>query len=178
MGQYYRPVTKFNDKVTVYNRNVDGQYTMAKLMEHSWWGNDLMDAIAKKFYKTKGQLAWVGDYAEDNETPIPMKDIWEDTKGVGLESVDFSLDNKFLINYDKKLYVDLNSYKKKSEVDGWTVNPLSLLTAIGNGRGGGDYHYTNNTCMELVGTWAWDTISIEDEAPKDFKELDVKFIEQ
>lgn len=178
MGQYYRPVTEFNNKVTVYNRYVDGEYTMAKLMEHSWWENDLMKAIAQKFYHTKGKLAWVGDYANDDETPVPMKEIWEDTDGVGVSKVDFSLDNKFLINYDKKLYVDLKTYKEECNVDGWVVNPLSLLTAIGNGRGGGDYHYSSCPCIELVGTWAWDTISIEDKLPKGFNKLDVKFIDQ
>ena len=121
MGQYYRPVVKIDGKITVYNRDVDGEYTMAKLMEHSWWGNDLMDAIAKQFYKTKGQLAWVGDYAEDSETPIPMATIW-DTEGEGLSKVDFTLDKKFLVNWDTKEYIDLDVYKKKSKgADGLTT---------------------------------------------------------
>lgn len=178
MGQYYRPVVKIDGKITVYNRDVDGEYTMAKLMEHSWWENYMVNAVAKKFYHTKGQLAWVGDYAEDKETPIPMKEIW-DTKGEGLSKVDFTLDKKFLVNWDTKEYIDLKAYKRKSKgEDGWVIHPLSLLTAIGNGNGGGDYHYRDNTCLDLVGTWAWKTISIEDKAPEGFKKFNVYFIER
>lgn len=44
------------------------------------------------------------------------------------------------------------------ENNGWTVHPLPLLTAEGNGRGGGDYH-EQNPDIELVGTWARDSIS-------------------
>lgn len=177
MGQYYKPVVNINGEVTVYSRDIDGQYTMAKLMEHSWWENDMVNAVAEKFYHTKGQLAWVGDYANDDETPIDMKHIW-DIEGEGLSKVDFSLDKKFLVNWDTKEYIDLNAYKKKSKgEDGWVIHPLPLLTAIGNGRGGGDYHYRDNTCLDLVGTWAWKTISIEDKAPEGFKKSDVYFIE-
>lgn len=177
MGQYYKPVVNINGEITVYSRDIDGQYTMAKLMEHSWWENDMVNAVAEKFYHTKGQLAWVGDYANDDETPIHMKHIWG-IKGEGLSKVDFSLDKKFLVNWDTKEYIDLNAYKKKSKgADGWVIHPLPLLTAIGNGRGGGDYHYRDNTCLDLVGTWAWKTISIEDKAPEGFKKSDVYFIE-
>ena len=42
------------------------------------------------------------------------------------------------------------------------LHPLSLLTAEGNGRGGGDYNGPN---MDMVGTWARDVISMENEAP-------------
>lgn len=34
------------------------------------------------------------------------------------------------------------------------IHPIPLLTAIGNGKGGGDYHDDGSTCMEWVGKWA------------------------
>ena len=43
------------------------------------------------------------------------------------------------------------------------INPLSLLTAVGNGKGCGDY-FGLNSCD--IGIWAWDIISIEDEIPE------------
>ena len=69
MGQYYRPVVKSTraENFKVFNRFVNGEYTMAKLMEHSWWNNDLCCAIGKMLYNKPKQVAWVGDYAGDEE---------------------------------------------------------------------------------------------------------------
>ena len=192
-GQYFRPVLSKNGKVTVFNRDVNNEYTMAKLTEHSWWLNPMVNYVAKQLYCERGRLAWVGDYAEDSELKElgmnrNMKQVW-DSKGVGItidknqDNFTFLLDNKFLVNHDKKLYVDLKEYKKLSDSKnsycgkGWVLHPLSLLTAIGNGRGGGDYNGFNYPCFDLVGTWAWDLISIEDKAPKGYKKLDLCFME-
>lgn len=67
MGQYYRPVVELDGEITVYNRDVDNEYTLAKLCEHSWLKNPLMQAISEKLYKKKGRLLWCGDYAETTE---------------------------------------------------------------------------------------------------------------
>ena len=39
MGQYFMPIlgNAFGTDCKVFNRSVDGEYTFAKLMEHSWW---------------------------------------------------------------------------------------------------------------------------------------------
>lgn len=172
MGQYYRPVMEKDGKVTVFNREVDGKYTSAKLMEHSWWGNDLMSAIAEMMYQTKVRLIWCGDYAEDDEIEkcgLTVSQVW-DCKGKGVKSTDFSIDNLFLCNHDTKEFIDLKKYKEKSENDGWIINPISLLTAQGNGRGGGDYYYGNCVNQELVGSWSWDLISLETTAPEGYTE--------
>ena len=50
-------------------------------------------------------------------------------------------------------------YIKNNTVDEWCLHPLSLLTALGNGKGGGDYHGINE---DLIGYWAFDEISFED----------------
>lgn len=42
----------------------------------------------------------------------------------------------------------------------WIVNPVSLLTTIGNGRGGGDYFGENSN---KVGSWTWNIIEITDD---------------
>ena len=95
--------------------------------------------------------------------------IWGDkVKAIGVSSSGFSLDNKFLINHDTKEYIDLNEYKVASvDKDGWTIHPLPLLTAVGNDRGGGDFH-EGNTGYENVGIWAWHLISFADNPPKAF----------
>lgn len=177
MGQYYRPVLQQNGIITIYNRDVEGSYTMAKLTEHSWWENDLMKAISEKLYKQCGRLIWCGDYAEDEEivmTKLSVRDIW-DIDGEEVHFSNFNIDELYICNYDKKEYIDLKKYKKCCvDSDGWVLHPLSLLTAIGNGRGGGDYYGINE---DKIGIWAWNIISFEDTPPKDYKELDIEFKE-
>ena len=49
MGQYYRPIikSKQSKNFKVFNRYVNDEYTMAKLMEHSWWDNYFCGAVGK-----------------------------------------------------------------------------------------------------------------------------------
>ena len=79
-------------------------------------------------------------------------EVWGDkVKLLTSHSTDFMLDNKFLINYDTREFIDLNLYKKNAkDKDGWTIHPLPLLTAVGNDRGGGDFH-EGNIGYESVG---------------------------
>ena len=69
----------------------------------------------------------------------------------------------------------------KSKYDGfeWCVHPLPLLTCIGNDLGGGDYRYpTKDSTTDLVGTWAFDKISIQDDLIPFYKEITPVFKEQ
>ena len=168
MGQYYKPCL-IKDNITVYNRRVepDCDYVMAKLMEHSWWNNPTCNAVAKLLYKSKGNLFWCGDYADDQAI---HHYIWN-VDGESLPNPEgFTLDGKFIVNHSLKKYIDCDKYYKESlDGDGWCIHPLSLLTALGNGRGGGDY-YDGYVNANKVGYWAGDLISIEDEAPKNNEE--------
>ena len=86
MGQYYVTAVKTDDgKTTIYNRylleNGKKQYTMAKLMEHSWVGNQYMESICALFDKHKKlRIAWVGDYSIDlmdadwNNEELPLEE--------------------------------------------------------------------------------------------------------
>lgn len=75
---------------------------------------------------------------------------------------------KYLINYDKKEFVD------KSKVpgnDGWHIHPLPLLTCEGNGRGGGDFRGNGR---DLIGRWSRDKIGVvsrKSDIPKGFNEV-------
>lgn len=181
MGQYYKVITRCNGKDKMYNRNVDGKYTMAKLMEHSWWLNDFCRAFAETIVDKPTKVCWCGDYAEEDECEalgFHYKQVWGNREGRGLKSSDFSLDSvKYLINNDKRLFVDLKKYYKESLNDGWCIFPISILTALGNDRGGGDYHKNCATCYDLVGTWAFDEIYLSNELPEGYEKLDVFFKE-
>jgi hypothetical protein len=75
---------------------------------------------------------------------------------------------KYLINHDKKQFV--NKTKTPKDAEGWQVHPLPLLTCEGNGRGGGDFRGES----DLIGLWARNRISVatkKSDIPKEFKEL-------
>ena len=190
MGQYYQPILGNKDGLNckVFDRSVDGEYTLAKLMEHSWWQNPFVNSFSKRLFNKKCRICWVGDYAnydEDFLFPINSalhtpnyKEVWGDSvKLLPSKSVDFSLDDKFLVNFDTKQYVELNEYKASSvDKEGWTIHPLPLLTAVGNDRGFGDFH-EGNIGYKFVGIWAWNLISIKDKVPKGFVKMSIVFKE-
>lgn len=164
-------------------------YFGAKLMEHSWNSCHLMTSVASMLKKGKFRLIWCGDYAEDDE----IKDIsngeadydmlWGDDnykKAKEDGHIKFvnrcSLKGCYFLNHTKKEYIAFDDYiakaEQKEDRGTWCISPISLMTAIGNGRGGGDYEGINE---DKVGSWAWDEISIKKEFPYDFKKLDIYF---
>ena len=157
-------------------------------MEHAWWQNTFVNAFSEFLYKTPGRVCWVGDYAtepDDFNFNLPASIVRPNYKKVWGNRVtyltcqpsDFSLDNKFLVNYDTRQFIDLNECKAKSvNNDGWIVHPLPLLTAVGNGRGGGDFQ--DGVGIEFVGMWAWHLLTFLDSPPKDFIKADIAFVEQ
>lgn len=186
MGQYYKLAFKHNDgQVVCNNRCIENHgYIMAKLTEHSWMDNPLMVAVAREMYKNPMRLIWCGDYAEPEEVAdetngeVEFRQIWgEDNTHKFKKAInEFDYDGKWFCNHDKKLAIPLDEYiKQSSNKDGWCICPFSLLTAIGNGRGGGDYDGDN---VEYVGCWAWDFISIEDEKPEGYEMFDIYFKEE
>ena len=190
MGQYYRPILgdKYGLDCKVFDRSVDGEYMLAKLMEHAWWLNPFCNSFAENLYNEEGRVCWVGDYAgEEGDFDFNLnsafytpsyKEVWGETINLhSSESTNFTLDHKFLLNHDMREYINLDVYKEKSVDDeGWVIHPLPLLTAVGNERGGGDFH-EGNIGYEYVGKWAWNLISISDKVPRGYKKFEVVFKE-
>ncbi len=203
MGQYYRAIVKKqNGRNEVYNRyvirNGKEEYMMAKLTEHSWWLNEFVNAVCLAVYERKEQnrIAWIGDYANSFLESIgeksfnglngkQIKRLTEQTwncKGISVPVTDFTLDGLFLINHTKKEYIDCTKYfnvsNMRSKYGDWCMHPLPILTCIGNGLGGGDYHSpTANSTEEYIGYWAWDEISLANNPVEDFKEIQPIFKE-
>ena len=86
------------------------------------------------------------------------------------------------LNLDKKEFVDLNVLpvsdwyedERGKTID--VVEPISLLIAMGNGLGGGDYH-TEDDSTPYVGSWAGDRISVSHFIPDDYIEIVPNFKE-
>ena len=179
MGQGYKPIILASQKHagkelirTWLNSHEYGNGY--KLTEHSYIGNDFVEAVEYlmsplgMFYKSR--LVWSGDYADNeeglNENLYMMTE--NDTNKYKMSCphrVNMS-SYRYVINHTQKQYVDKNNKTNSS------IHPLPLLTADGNGRGGGDYRGKN---LHLVGTWARNTISVEKEIPNGYEELVCEF---
>jgi hypothetical protein len=186
MGQYYFPV-ELEKMEHLYSHDFG---CGLKLMEHSWIENDMCQAVEMLLVEggrwDKHKIVWAGDYADEEQgtagTKAPDGTIYEND--VNLQSM---LDDKnklkflieacppdhhFLINFDKKEYVDKRNLKGVKYDGGtalWTIHPLPLLTCEGNGRGGGDFN--GKDPKNLVGSWARNSIGLRKEVPAGFKEL-------
>jgi hypothetical protein len=59
--------------------------------------------------------------------------------------------------------------------NGWCFNPLPLLTACGNGLGNGDYE--GKSCIEDIGTWAFQRLEYVNGKPFGYSEKEYCFVE-
>lgn len=190
MGQYYKVLLKKGRKIRTAE-----SLGWLKLMESSYITNPLTDYVFKELYENgPHRVAWLGDYAHGDYDAFGgltheeyMKEYKAAYKTKAL-NIDLLSDAKIsipeeklktmaIVNHTKKIFLDFNDYIAKSKKSSeWIINPLALLTACGNGRGGGDYFGTD---MELVGTWAFDEIEIKDmpDVPADYEKTDVSFRE-
>lgn len=194
MGQYYKAVLLDRDgKMTVASpTKFDNGF---KLMEHSWIGNNFVNAVLECLDGTPRFLAWIGDYAmdvinEEDQIGTAPRELakkcydyaWERETDDGVlasdaEKFDLSLENRdcFIVNNTTKEYVDMEKYiEKNKDKDGWCINPLPLLTAVGNGLGGGDYRGINDGA---VGIWAFDEIYVTRICPSNYDECVFSFKE-
>lgn len=183
MGQYYRVITERGLEQHVYDRSVEGEYTLAKLTEHGWFRNPFCEAIAEKLVDTPTRVCWVGDYAERKECEdlgFDYDDVWPEDKHVGetVNRTSFRLSSmKYLVNCDRKQVVNIKEYAGRSSKDGWVLNPIAILTCLGNGRGGGDYHPNKKSTPSYVGRWAMDRIYLTNEKPEGFSTIHPVFRE-
>lgn len=135
-----------------------------------------VEKIKKEIGMTNDQRSYWGDVAEEGEK------FKEYTLEELFDSYDLKLGQKcscdqfrYLYNTKRKEYVDsfkiLPSYVEeyKSEINFLKLDAYSLLIAIGNGLGGGDYCGPDEN---LVGLWATtsDSIIISEKSPKEYAE--------
>ena len=166
MGQYYMPVIKRGNKLRrVYSHDF---HNGLKLTEHSYVDNNFVKVVANEIVDNPAQLYWLGDYTEESDfsSASMFKRIysyaWRRSKNDRTtvedpnEEFDWTKD-WYYINETKKQYILM------PKPGDWVFTPVSLLTAIGNGRGGGDYHKPN----EMIGYWAGNKVYLSLEKPSD-----------
>ena len=174
MGQYYMPVIKRgNELKRVYSHDFGNGL---KLTEHSYVGNNFVNVVANEILENPAQLYWCGDYAVENDfkSTEEFKEIYgygHDRGKTTVENPNQEFDwNKdwYYINETKKEYLLM------PKEGNWIYTPISLLTALGNGRGGGDYFDKEH--INDVGIWAGDVVCLSEEKPTDdYQEIFIDF---
>jgi hypothetical protein len=182
MGQYYIAINT-DTMEWIQPHDFDNG---AKLMEHSYLTNNFVETVeflllddGEDKSRWAGQrIVWAGDYADpeakEGET---LYESSQDKNKLGMLIEAIPPNYHYLVNWDRQEFVDKTRCKPINgnwNVNNMRVHPLPLLTAEGNGRGGGDYHGDNK---ELVGTWARDRISVMKEPPIGFTEIIPNFTE-
>lgn len=145
MGQYFELYALTDRGYEKAEHNFE-DFGGMKLMEHSYLGNNLSTFLQNKLANEwKGaRIYHIGDYA-DMEYP-EAKNVY---KKNGINS------QRYVANLDKKVFID--TWKTVPDFWGFRIDPVLLLAALGNGRGGGDYH--SNFNAYTIGTWAGDRLS-------------------
>lgn len=204
MGQYYYPLIVNSDGTMekLYSHNYGNGL---KLMEHSYIGNNFVNAVLSQLMDEAKRIAWIGDYSDghagreeeyyfsdgfvstqeefmkyyyatwvyDNEgekhdEESIAEEIRPDPDEFGMV-LDCDHTYWYLVNETKKTFIDLDKYFEQNKYkwydDLWCVNPLPLLTAVGNGAGGGDFFNKECESYYYIGSWAFDKIRITDEMP-------------
>ena len=201
MGQYYKAIILDNNNKPLSKFSPLENGNGSKLMEHSWMGNDFVNCVENQLIDKPKRLVWSGDYADNENYKTLDKDevktilkldsnLDKDEikkEGINLYTLSEIIDEtklntgsfkkgKYLINFDKKEFV--NKTKVPKDSDGWVIHPLPLLTCEGNGKGGYDFYGDEKG---LVGRWSRDIIGSsthKSNIPKGFKEIIFDLVEK
>lgn len=172
------------DEASFRSEGYHDHFSGMKLMEHSWLANDFVNGVLEAVWGNPCAMAWVGDYADEHAdfkgayTTGVYNAVWgnEGLPEGAFDQMPTTHREGFVVNRSKGVYIDLAEYEKAATYSPrwdrehkWCIHPLPLLTAIGNGRGGGDYH---GDCMGMVGRWAMDFIEFTEERPEGMREID------
>ena len=203
MGQYFKAIVERDNSMTVYSFTgfqkltehswIINDFTDSVLQDlqdngpaRIAWVGDYADhesfcptGMDEEEYMERYDAAW--NEAETVTGAIgqvkPVKNVIindEDDRDIRFRAKD--LMDFCLVNLTKGRFMFLGDYIAHDTAARRTsLFPLSLLTAVGNGQGGGDYQ---GACMEAVGSWAFDEIALvrKDELPEGFgKEQNVQF---
>jgi hypothetical protein len=175
MGQYYYPIILNAEGKIVVWMNAHNYHNGLKLTEHSFLENNFVStfefALSPEGIYHKSRVVWAGDYADEEPDGANLYRQCNEYQQIIPQEKDTSR-FRFVINHTKKLFVDKNKVRKDG--GGYKLHPLPLLTCEGNGRGGGDFRDGE----PLVGSWARDVISVEENAPEDFEEIAFDLVER
>ena len=136
------------------------------------------------------ELGFKGKLTENGYEYTLHDHVYNNFKNISNEVDSECIENgaRYIFNNQLKCVIDLTKLPVTYEgFDAWTgkpycmyISPLSLLLAMGNGRGGGDYHNCYPAFSE-VGLWCASSQDIEismDMLHPDYDEFEVEFSEK
>lgn len=166
MGAYYEcTIEEDGTKVRHCTHAVDNGL---KLMEHSYVGNSYVERMMRIIENNPAKIMWVCDYT-DEEHPWSWDNTAEATRESTRAIKPMEEASYFVVNNDKKMFIDMAKYKELYEFDPedkWPliIHPVPLLTNSEDGSmGGGDYHQE----WSQRGAWAGDELYTTNEEPDD-----------
>ena len=202
MGQYYYPtILRKNNKRFYSEEFYSHDYDSGlKLTEHSHCGNRFVETVMAQLLNNPGRLAWIGVYHEEGDfaelnpglPKIVEKRFYKHYESehdycTGKHVSHYSKpeevkerQGRFILNHDKKCYIDMEEYEKDNLTctidDDCHFHPIPLLTAVGNGRGGGDF---SGIGEEDIGSWAGDLLEVRNAKPNGYRNVteDIQFQE-
>jgi hypothetical protein len=129
-------------------------------VEYESCGESYTEALTFDQFEQYYHAAWADDSGK-----IPVKYFSRHD----LDSLNRDIKGTYLVNHNNQVCIDLAVFiqentSKGGAWDGWCMNPLSLLTACGNGRGGGDF-YKGKLEYDNIGIWALDLLEYTNRAP-------------
>lgn len=196
MGQYYTVVLR-RPSTKNYIIGNPGHFGYGpKLWENGCIDSVFTKVVYAMLREHTMNVAWVGDYAEtqdllvfgtpeDKVEPFIEQEKRDGNKLVVDGDINYNQIERFyngslfmghffgdaiVINHTKREFFDQEVYLKRANVeDIWKqIDPLVVLTAIGNGKGGGDYMGKN---ANWAGRWATDAIKVKSKSEVDLDEL-------
>ena len=193
--QSYLAIIENNSDRTAYNCGIG-------LNWHEDYGYNYLDTVCEDIYnnKTPSRMAWVGSLAYQLDPEVIDEstgeilyesfistlhyDCWRRHYGFKeTKRTDFTLDNKYIINHSKRIFIDFNHYYSQNNIHGHLadygdfdhcIHPLPILTNIGFGLGEHET-CTDKNYIDAMGSWAWDEISIENNVPNGYTEITYLF---
>lgn len=176
---------------------VPGAYECeSALGTHSFIGEAIVGAAYRKIENHPMKIAWIGHRAmwDSNSvwveaarlTPVEFgpyfdkawrsKSVYDPARSREIRHSQmffFFRDEMYLINHTEKQYVDLKAYiAENSDAEGRCRDPLSILTACGNGQGHDDYTGRDRA---YAGGWAMHTIECCSKAPAGYGKVSFYF---
>lgn len=165
MGQYYYAIILDESGKIVAWMNASPYGEGVKLMEHCYLNSVFVNTFEfllnpeGPYYKSR--VVWGGDYADnENGQEVNLYHLCNEDESKLLTPREKDASKYcYIVNHTKRQYVDKGKFH--------TIHPLPLLTAEGNGRGGGDYDHA----PPVVGSWSRDVISVEEALPEGFEQI-------
>lgn len=173
MGQYYQIYIK-NENVKMITEP-NGGY---KMIEFSHFGAPVISELCFQIEQAPSYVLTVGDYAEKkdckNDKALELYQEYMSLSPIAKNPTfdAFKFEGKACVCYELGEYIDFDEYEEED-----TYFPITILTALGNGKGSGDYGPTK-TEKKLVGSWCGYHIQIIKKDSIDlskFKNIGVQF---